>query len=153
MKSERYLLSAHADREVGPPWDQEIQRRIEADPEWAREWQTHQRVKSALAGLKDPAELEASQKQVRERLEAFIQIKQNPIRHETSRLHFVRLLTTAAVFGLIVGGVGYWMGSRSAAASTSTVAEVHVKLPANYTPPLNGDSELIKMTSFEGSSR
>ncbi|NNM66691.1 MAG: hypothetical protein HKM06_01635 [Spirochaetales bacterium] len=153
MKTELYLLSAHADREVGPPWDQEIQRRIETDPVWAREWQTHQKVKAALAGLKDPAELEASQKQVRDRLEAFIEIKQNPIRHENTRLNFVRLLTTAAVFGLIVGGFGYWMGSHAASASASTVAEVHVKLPANYTPPLNGDSELIKMTSFEGSTR
>ena len=147
MKSDRFLISAHVDHEVEPPWDQVVEQKIASDPQWKEEWERQKSIHEKLVQLADPESLEKARNAVRLRLEA---LQATPRVTRNSDIKWVGLAAAAAVFGIMVGGVGFWLGRQTTAAS---VAEVHVQLPSGYNVPLTGSSQLIKMTSFEGGNR
>ncbi|NNM53356.1 MAG: hypothetical protein HKM05_01355 [Spirochaetales bacterium] len=147
MKTDRFLISAHVDHEVEPPWDQVVEQKIATDPQWKEEWERQKSIHEKLAQLADPESLEKARELVRLRLDA---LRSAPRSSRHFDLNWVGLAAAAAVFGLVVGGFGFWLGRQATGAS---VAEVHVHLPSGYTVPLNGNSQLIKMTSFESGNR
>ena len=146
---ERMVVSAREDGEVGPPWNDQVLRKIAEDPGWAGEAELHRRVKSTLAAAPVPDFSEA-QTRVWDRLQA-----QLPRKNHSSHGSFVWGALAAAALLVLATGTGYWFGrlAPGSGAQGNDVAELQVQVPKQLELKLSGEGQLMMASTLQGNGR
>jgi len=143
---ERMVVSAYEDGEVEFPWSDRVLKKMEENPEWVAEAQSHRRIKAALASSPEPDFSEVRQR-VKARIEAHLP------RRRRLTLPPVWMSVAAAAALVLVAGGGFWVGRQTVATPPSAVAELQVQVPKTLGLKLSGEGQLLMASTLQGKSR